>query len=265
MIQNTALQSTYSNPSAKLLLPVFRILHFSCSSVLPWLHFSILLLISCLKDPETPEAHRYRDGLKTGECAAIKDIALRDDCWLAAVQRKKGSKKLPEDPCSRISAEQIQQECWFALAERKKDVTLCLSAGSFRDDCVLHILSQSFVLWVDPATIPGGVQEEEMALRIKQTGMDPSDPRPWSAWYRWVLGQRLPLDRGACGRVEDVFRREACMATGVALYNDRLNRARDRGSYPCPAPGSAGLPPDLQYTPDGDLDTLRASRSDLCP
>ncbi len=224
----------------------------------------MMLFFGCAPgEPDIPEAHRYRDGLKTGDCGQIRDDALRDDCWLAAVQRRKGSKKLPEDLCARIDTERVQEECWFALAERKKDTALCASAGAFRDDCVLHVLSQSFALWVDPAAGPGD-QDEEFAARVKQTGMDPADPRPWSAWYRWVLGQRLPLDRGACGRVGDAARREACMATGIALYNDRLNRARDRRSYPCPAPDQTGLPPDLQYTPDGDLDTLRASRSDLC-
>lgn len=211
------------------------------------------------------DAHRYRDGLRSGDCDPIRDPLLRDDCRLATIRKR----PLAEDPCGPIRDPALISECWFVLAERERDPALCARAGAFRDDCALHVLSRAFPRWIDPQTRPGDPQEQELVDRIAQIGMAPDDPRPWSAWYRWVLSQGAPLDRAACRAVPDPMRREACLQTGLALYGDRLNRARDtrdRAPLPCPLPADpALLPPDLRHTPDPELDALRASRSDLCP
>ena len=100
-------------------------------------------------------------------------------------------------------------------------------------------------------------------------GRAAGDMRPWSAWFRWVLGQQRPLDRGSCLALEGELR-QACWNTGRALYQDRLNRARDQGSYPCPAEQSgqrAPLPAALRHGADAELDQLRLEReaADLCP
>ena len=226
-----------------------------------------LLCLACAggADPEAAparDAHRYRDGLRSGKCDPIQDPLLRDDCWLATIRKK----PLAQDPCGPIQDQALLSECWFVLAERERDPALCAKAGAFRDDCALHVLSRAFPRWIDPQTRPGDPQEQELVDRIAQIGMAPDDPRPWSAWYRWVLGQRAPLDRAACHAAPDPMRRDACLQTGLALYSDRLNRARDARTLPCPLPAdSALLPAELRHTPDPELDAMRASRSDLCP
>ena len=132
---------------------------------------------------------------------------------------------------------------------------------SFAEDCALHVLSATFATWV-PANARPGDDEAEVERRIAASGLSGTDPRPWSAYYRWILGQQQPLDRGSCASAGTAERRDACTHTGVAVYNDLLNYARDRHTYPC---DGGDLPAALQTAPDPELDALRASRTDLCP
>ncbi len=203
-------------------------------------------------DPAADRA-QFVAGLQTGACETITDPALRDDCHLAA-------SKAPAD-CGRIEAEKVRGECWFQIAEKTRDPALCAKATPFVDDCALHVLSQAFPKAIPAGSRPGEHEDAAEAL-ILSSGLAVTDMRPWSAWYRWVLGGMQPLDRAACAGVADPDRREACTHTGVALYQDLLNNARDRGLYPC---DGGPLPPYLQTTPDPELDALRASRTDLCP
>lgn len=208
-------------------------------------------------DPEAPDVAdraRFATALRDRECGAVRTPSLRDDCWLAAVAHDGGA------ACERIGAERRRGECWFRAAERAGDPALCPRAAPFDEDCALHVLSASFPKWV-PAGARPGEGEPEVERRIAASGLQPGDPRPWSAYYRWVLGAMRPLDRAACAGASTAPRREACVHTGLALYGDLLNHARDRGTYPC---DGGELPASLRYTPDPDLDALRAARTDLC-
>jgi hypothetical protein len=123
------------------------------------------------------------------------------------------------------------------------------------------VLSRGFPTWLPRRARPGE-HEEEAARRIAAAGLAEDDMRPWSAFYRHVLGSTRPIDRASCDRVTDPARREACRQTGLALYQDLLNMARDRQLYPC---DGGPLPSLLTHTPDPELDALRAGRTDLCP
>lgn len=214
----------------------------------------LLWAMACGDGPDATDRAAFVAALTSGACADVKDGTLRDDCWLG---RAKAS---GADVCARIGDATLQGECWFMVAEHTKDATLCPRAAPFADDCALHVLSNGFAAWVEPGTRPGD-REDDVAARIVAAGLAADDPRPWSAWYRWVLGGLQPLDRAACDVVADATRREACRRTGLALYQDRLNHARDTGRYPC---GGGPLPDDLVTTPDPELDAARAARTDLC-
>ena len=101
-----------------------------------------------------------------------------------------------------------------------------------------------------------------MEKKLEGSGLSVDDMRPWSAYYRWVLGQHQPFDRASCSKIAHPMRKEACEKTGLAVYNDLLNNARDRKLIPCPS--RAPLPPELVHTPDAELDALIQSREDLC-
>lgn len=210
----------------------------------------MLLLVWACANIAPGDAQRYRAGLVSGECTGIATVVLRDDCLLAA------------EACEEIQGSLMRDECWFQRAETKKDPRLCAQAGQFSLDCQMHVLSQGFAAWVPADAQPGQI-EGLAAQKIQEAGFATDDPRPWSALYRWVLGQQKPLNRQECLKITDPARQDACLHTGIALYNDRLNQARDRHLFPCDA--SQALPPLLQSSPDPDLDALRASRSDLCP
>lgn len=187
------------------------------------------------------------EAMLTGECADITEAAARELCLAAA------------DRCEEIPAGINRDECHFRRAEKRGDIAACAQAGSFVEQCRMHVFSAGFATWSAEATV--GRDEPAVAARIAEAGFAADDPRPWSAWYRHALDRRRPIDRAACRAVPDEMRREACLHTGVALYQDLLNMARDRHLYPC---DGGPLPPLLQTTPDPELDAVRAARSDLC-
>ena len=90
----------------------------------------------------------------------------------------------------------------------------------------------------------------------------PDDPRPWSALYRALLEARTPLDRAVCDAASEPMLVESCRQTALAVYNDRLNRARDRLRW-CPG---APVPDALAHTEDPDLEAmlLRRAEEELC-
>ncbi len=212
-----------------------------------------LLLAACPNG--TSDLHRYRQALDDGRCDAVEDVVLRDDCWTHRTEVDKRSW------CAQVTNPAAAGECWFVLAEATMDPSLCPQAVPYADDCALHVLSAGFRALGEPGTRPGE-HEAEVSARIQRAGLAVGDPRPWSAWYRQVLAGVVPFDRGACDAVPDPERRDACRHTGLALYQDRLNHARDRHLYPC---DGGPLPSLLVRTPDPELDALVAARSDLCP
>jgi hypothetical protein len=229
---------------------------------------ALIWLLGCEEAPSS--IHLYRAGLESGDCGPIPDPWLRDDCYLATASKK----SIRTNPCDPIVAQELKNECWFVMAEIEKDPALCRKADRFSEDCALHVLSGTLTGLVPKEAMPGDMAvEAAWEEQIQKSGMLVSDPRPWSAFYRWVLGQHHPLDRASCSRITEGMRKEACEKTGEALYNDLLNHARDRRLYPCDKvaagepPGSLKsneLPVLLQHTPDPELDALRLSRTDLC-
>ncbi|MDP2307862.1 MAG: hypothetical protein Q8P18_17685 [Pseudomonadota bacterium] len=219
----------------------------------------ILLLVACAtpspraSDPDADDRARYVEGLASGECEPIRDAALRDDC-------REATAEAPAD-CEAVGDATVRGECWFQLAESTKDASLCPRAVPFADDCALHVLSRGFATWLPKGARPGE-HEASAEARITAAGLAVDDMRPWSAFYRQVLGGTRPIDRAACDAVAAPARREACKRTGITMYQDLLNHARDRKLYPC---DGGPLPALLAYAPDPELDAVRAARRDLCP
>ncbi|MFZ5481266.1 MAG: hypothetical protein ACOZNI_31190 [Myxococcota bacterium] len=205
----------------------------------------MILLYACVS-ADTPA--ELADALARKDCGGLRE--LRDACLA----------ELATD-CDDVGDPTLRGECWFRRAEVAGDASSCPKAVPFADDCAMHVLSRGFAAWVPKGAAPAEV-EALAEPRIVAAGLAPDDPRPWSALWRWVLGNRRPLDRASCDAVADPARREACLRTGLALYADLLNQARDRRTFPC---DGGPLPPHLAYAPDRELDALVASRTDLCP
>ena len=216
-------------------------------------HAALALLAAC--GSRAPDVGDYVAALKDGHCERVRETTLRDDC-LSALAEHDGI-----DHCREASEGRATDECFFQLAESSQDVKWCGQAGGFADDCRLHHLSRQF-RGMATTRVGADDTEDDVARAIRAAGLADDDPRPWSAWYREILGRQRPLDRSRCTTVADASHREACLQTGLALYNDRLNRARDTRTFPC-AGGS--LPPELETSPDPQIEALRASRTDLCP
>jgi hypothetical protein len=191
--------------------------------------------------------HADAEAARSGDCAAISDVSAQERCTSSAGN------------CDALTG-RAANECRFRAAERASDAELCAHAGELADECRLHLVSRAF-LREFPRARPGA-DDAAAEILVTSAGLALDDPRPWSAWYRHALGAQVPIDRGRCASVTLPLRREACEHTGLALYNDRLNMARDRGLYPC---DGGPLPILLQRAPDPELDALVASRTDLCP
>ena len=202
-----------------------------------------------------PSPQAYRDALSSGACDTLTDPSLRDDCWLAHLD------PTAPEPCVRLTTQKLVDECHFEVAERTGDLSYCREAGAFADDCGIHLLAASFPKWVPADALPGAY-ETVVEGHARAAGFADTDPRPWTAYYRWLLGNQHPMDRATCDVLPDPNRRDLCRQAGIALYHDLLNVARDRGVYPC---DEAPLPDFLQYAPDPALDMARRRRRpELC-
>ncbi len=205
----------------------------------------LLLAGACAGDRATA----FETAMSSGRCAELEWPELRDDC--AVFHRQ----------CALVEGEKAGWECAFRQAEHEGDAAACAKAGGWADDCRLHVWAASFERWAPKGVRPGEA-EAQVAERLPGFGLELTDPRPWSAWFRFVHGNSRPLDRAACAAVVDPMQAEACRQTALAHYGDMLNVARDRKLYPC---DGGPLPAFLQYTPDPEIDALRARRTDLCP
>jgi hypothetical protein len=171
--------------------------------------------------------------------------------------------KAPGAPalCDRIESTTLKDECHFQLAERRNDLLACKEAGAFVDDCRLHAWTAELKsAWGDPPDFPTGAASAR-AVMVKD-GIDPADPRFWSATFRYALLRKRPFDRNQCKPLDPELR-DACQHTGLATYADLLNHERDFGHFPC---HGEPLPPTVAYTPDPDLEAMVISRldRDLC-
>jgi hypothetical protein len=227
----------------------------------------VLVLLACSPAPDGAGSSRdpsaaaiWARALRTGMCDAVVDERLHDACVVAAVERTR------EDRCSEPRSQRAREECAFRLAEKRLDASICRRAGAFAEDCALHVLSTGFMVWAPAGALPGGPEEDEVTRRIAAAGLRDDDMRPWSAWYRWVLGAQQPLDRSTCARVEPAVRGEACARTGLTVFEDRINRTRDtREPDGTSALACGAEPPLLAHAPDPELDAILLRRRGPCP
>ena len=205
----------------------------------------LALLLACAPDSATA----FRDALAGGNCSRVRDSSLRDRCFSETLR------------CAEVVDELERAECTFLDAEATSNPARCKDAGPFEADCRMHLWTASFTRWAPKRALPGTL-DDEAATRIAALGFPAGDPAPWSAWYRWTLGHSRPLDRSLRPTLATTERVDACLQTGIALYMDLLNMARDQHTYPC---DGGPIPPRLATTADPELDALRAGRTDLCP
>ncbi len=218
-------------------------------------------LLGCTPDGDpASERAAYRDALRSGACEAVPAGALADDCWIAAASKRPESAHSEAErtaSCARVTDPRQLGECYFTVAELLGEPALCLEAAPFADDCALHVVSIAFAKADAPT-------EAFATEQIARSGLAVDDPRPWSAYYREVLGRVRPLDRSACAAASPDHR-EACEQTALALFADRLNQARDRKQFTC-VDGAPQPPwPDLvAFQPDPAFEQAMATRGDLC-
>lgn len=229
----------------------------------------LLTLAGCGSDDAAADRRRYVAALASGDCAGVQTPDLRDDCALAAAghaaEPGTSAEARHAAVCGAVSADAARDECAFLVAERYRAPSLCRQAGRYADDCALHVVSAAFAVAKAPT-------EAWAAEQIAASGLAPDDPRPWSAYYRDRLGRSAPLDRAACAALDDAparpdraTRAEACRQTALAVFDDRLNAARDRRRFRCEAGVvQPPLPALVQWVPDPDLDAAWARRTDLC-
>ncbi len=220
---------------------------------------------------------RYTEALETAPqdpaaaweaCEPIMDPGLLGDCRLAVMERWASRKGAHSEEllarCASLQPQRTAWECAFQVGERRGDPGACAQAGDFADDCRLHLLSRGLRAWVGAeASAAEPVLHERLRAETAAVELPEDDPRAWSAFFRAALDKPRLLSRAPC-RVLGVPLQEICLETGRSLYDDRLNRARDRGLYPCEG---AELPAMLHIDEDPELEALRAKRHerDLCP
>ncbi len=201
-------------------------------------------------------------------CASLESKQLHGDCGLAAIQSLAAQTNHATNAllaqCEALPTPLNQAECAFQVGEQRDDAAACKASGPFADDCRMHLFSRR-VAKIDADQETLGEALETLAAQLS---FDASDPRPWIAASRWWLGQSTPLDRSRCTALQKddraTDREQLCREAGAQLYNDRLNHARDTGTYPC---GGGELPATLQTAPDPQLEQIRLDREkgDLCP
>jgi hypothetical protein len=237
---------------------------------------TLLLLLACHGAPPRPGAAdgaAYADALAAvardpagaaAHCAAVPDAALRADCVTAGAEAlAKPDPDAAAGLCAGLPDGVGRDECGFQVAERTEDAARCDAAGRFADDCRMHLWTRAVQRAFPPGTHPDEA-EPELARLAAAAGFGPDDPRPWIAATRHLLGRMRPLDRGRCDGLSAPTRRKVCKDAARDLFHDRLNHARDTGTFPC---DGGPLPDVLQHTPDPELDAIIAERKgrDLCP
>ena len=225
--------------------------------------------LACNADVGSTDRARYLTALDSGACAEVRSSELQDDCWLAQaakpLERGDSVTARVEATCAHVTGERSRAECYFLIAEHTGSPKLCNHADMFKDDCGLHAVSMAFAR---NRTLTEAWAYEQ----IVASGMNPRDIRPWSAYFRELLSRSAPLDRAACAHVgaldgapSATERQEACTQTGRALFEDRLNQARDQRSFTCvDSVVQLPVPERVRWAPDAELDAIFAGRTDLC-
>lgn len=163
-------------------------------------------------------------------CASIPDGVLRADCAWAVVPHL--DSEAAAALCVSLPDTAVGHECWFLVGE-SGDPAACANAGPMADDCRMHVFSQRIWDHFDADVVPG-TAEDDVLLHLIGVGFSPSDPRPWSAWFRQLF-TRGSVDPAACLAVENAERREVCTRTALPVFQDRINRGRDMDEGLCDA------------------------------
>ena len=149
----------------------------------------------------------------------------------------------------------------FQLAERRDDLAQCRRAGSFALDCEMHVLTRRLRALDTSVAIDAYAAAVERLL--ERDDLPVTEARYWSAAFRRYLEKSPDPDRRRCKTLQDPLRRDACWNTGIAVYNDLLNRLRDRRRIDC----TRSEPPDALRRPgDPELSQILDDRwpEDLC-
>lgn len=234
------------------------------------------LLLACAAAPPTDAAAdgaAYGAALKAVEsqparadalCAGVRDPALRGDCVTAGAEALAHTDAdAAATLCAGLPDGTPQDECGFQVAERSGDATRCATAGRFAEDCRMHVWSRSLAEAL-PRSTSLAEAEPRVQLLAEAAGFTERDPRPWVVLARYLLGADTPLDRSRCDALVEPERRRVCKDAARDLFHDRLNHARDTGTFPC---GGGPLPSLLAHSEDRELDAIVAARrtADLCP
>ena len=195
----------------------------------------------------------------TAHCLPIDDEDLRADCLLAAAgEAAPVDAKGAETLCSHIPHGVIQDECHFVLAEGSGQVETCVRAGRFAQDCRMHAWSRTLqaasTQW---QSIDDVIETVRTSAPPELGALDPHLP----AFRLWLGAQDL-LDLAPCATLTDAELEKACTFSGLGLFHDRMNHARDTGAISCPNPAES---PSLAHRPHPQLSAALTQRQDLCP
>lgn len=228
----------------------------------------LILLLSCVKADPQADRRLHAQALETvaadpaaaaALCARIDDPQLHADCvWVSVEALASTDPELAASLCADTPGAG-GEECWFLLGEHARDPSACANAGSLADDCRMHVFSDRLNNDLNRDASFGGV-EATLEPWVVWAGLNPSDPRPWSALYRQLHARTPTLDPANCAVIADPDLQASCRNTAVAVFHDRLNRARDRGAELCT--GALPFPVVMDASLQAELDLRR--EQELC-
>ncbi len=225
------------------------------------MHSIILTTFLCCSTQPKSVQEQYIEALHLADqdptkglekCAELTDQALKQDCQMAAIEKlAKHNPQRIKDHCPTLSGVAIS-ECYFIAAEISKDPSDCEKTSEFSLDCKLHLLSQNLlkVKNINPST------------KILQEFHLPEDSTEgWTAIFRIHHMKQRILDLQWC---ETVPKSQLCRKAGMGLFHERLNIARDKGTFSCTAKDHSK---PLRYVPDQEIESALQQRKqqELCP
>lgn len=183
-------------------------------------------------------------------CGALPRGRWRAECVLSAVERLAAHQPaIAEGLCAQLEEDEggvDAHECWFQLAERSLDVALCVRAGSFVEDCRIHVWTAR-VPKLTVAQVSEGAPLEPalagLALAAAEHGFVPDDPRPWTALYRHLHHAEGAPTPGVCAGLPPEHL-QWCTRAGVGVYRDQLQFLRDSNHFPCGGPPASVAAPN---------------------
>ena len=208
------------------------------------------LLAACSPAREAKEIFTYQEVVGDPEieleaglarCGALTDPGLAGDCALYVVGLALHRPAPPaESLCPRVPAGAWQDECWFLAAEERAErgrdqsaASLCLRAGSFKEDCAQH-------LWQTPvhdlaarhgpagflAALPEAQRLYDRWAPMLEAETDLAD-RFWQRFYENGFEARRGVDLRHCLPLPPPHL-QRCQAAGLAYFGRELGPMLDR-------------------------------------